>query len=477
MLLKAKIYFYLSSVFLLLVLAMPFVASGTSVSTLQTISSGTLSFLDTPGNFSFSSLATSESAQQASYIPATGASSTGDLIVQDLRFDGGFSVTLQATTFQNATGDYFPCSSYSFVTFTTDASDVEKSENIIPGTPAVRASYDGDSADGETYTELTATGGDANTCEAVKILDGNANDTQGRIGTWKVYIAYGQEIKAFAPIGTYTSTAVFTLIDDTTSSSVFDSDITLANAVPATNGQIVALDGGSELAFFSEINLPEYDGNTTIDVIGDLCSDSGFSTCTEAVRLTDIYADNNAGEDIAIEVTQNALYDNAVTTLSVADRGTVYFRARLVEQSGASPETKTSTNSLSYTMNLSTGDAWDPVDDDGDTATVLTAPAAFARTHGAHTLDDDDNYDWFAVSLTSGNRYAFEGVSGSGDAYGELYSDSEGTTLVASDDDSGEGSMFDISYTAASTATYYLRVRCFTIGASCAYTLEYQDDS
>jgi len=120
------------------------------------------------------------------------------------------------------------------------------------------------------------------------------------------------------------------------------------------------------------------------------------------------------------------------------------------------------------------GDAWDPGDNTGAGASNLGAPNATDQTHGPHTLSAGDYYDWYAVYLTSGLKYNFNTVGGTGDDYAELFSDTAGNNLLATDDDSGGNYQFSLTYTATATGWYYLRVRTYYLGQSAAHTLHYK---
>jgi len=84
-----------------------------------------------------------------------------------------------------------------------------------------------------------------------------------------------------------------------------------------------------------------------------------------------------------------------------------------------------------------------------------------------------DAADWYRVDLVAGVTYHFDTVGGSGDDYGQLYSDAAGTVQVAFNDDGGGGLQFSLDYTAASTQRYYLKVRTYTAGASWSGSLRY----
>ncbi len=128
------------------------------------------------------------------------------------------------------------------------------------------------------------------------------------------------------------------------------------------------------------------------------------------------------------------------------------------------------------TSGTSSGDAWDPGDNAGSGATTLTASTTL-QAHGPHTLSATDGYDWFKCYLQSGQTYVFHTQGSSGDNYGELYSDSAGSTRVAYNDDDGGDLQFFITYVPSATGWYYLRVRGWSVGSSLQYVLNYQQTS
>lgn len=130
---------------------------------------------------------------------------------------------------------------------------------------------------------------------------------------------------------------------------------------------------------------------------------------------------------------------------------------------------------LSYNVSSdsNTDDAYDPADDLVGGATNLATPGVGFSPHGPHTLSSTDDYDWFRFDLVAGDEYNFTAQLGTGDTYGELYSDA-GITRVGYDDDSGGGLMFGVNYTPLSSGTYYFRARCFSVGTDCSYTFQVQ---
>ena len=104
-------------------------------------------------------------------------------------------------------------------------------------------------------------------------------------------------------------------------------------------------------------------------------------------------------------------------------------------------------------------DEWDSTDDTPAGATELT-PTTTVQTHGQHSLDACDPYDFFKVKMTAGRTYIFE-TTGSGDTYGEIFDSTltNNAHCVAFDDDGGTNSNFKIIFTPKVSQTYYLRIR------------------
>jgi len=117
-------------------------------------------------------------------------------------------------------------------------------------------------------------------------------------------------------------------------------------------------------------------------------------------------------------------------------------------------------------------DTWDTADDTATNGTWLI-PATGNQSHGPHTVSSTDPYDWFRINMTAGYIYYFKTV-GSGDNYGQLYSDSAGTNMVTYNDNGGNGTnQFFFFYTAVNTQTYYLRIRHSSAGGTWSGSLNY----
>ena len=110
-----------------------------------------------------------------------------------------------------------------------------------------------------------------------------------------------------------------------------------------------------------------------------------------------------------------------------------------------------------YTLNVTGPEP----DDHGDTAGTATTVAVGSSTDGdIHWFGD---VDWFRIDATDGETYIFETVLRSNpDTYITLYA-ADGTTVLATDDDSGTGRASRIEYTANSTGALYVVVEGFDL--------------
>ncbi len=120
-------------------------------------------------------------------------------------------------------------------------------------------------------------------------------------------------------------------------------------------------------------------------------------------------------------------------------------------------------------------DEWDPLDDAVEGATDLGSPGVDEGMHGPHTLSSSDEADWFRFSLEEENTYEFYSA-GFSDTVGDLYA-SDGTTVVASNDESEGDINFQIRYTPLESGIFYLKVRLFEVGYEGAYDLHYANRS
>lgn len=109
-----------------------------------------------------------------------------------------------------------------------------------------------------------------------------------------------------------------------------------------------------------------------------------------------------------------------------------------------------------------------PRDDHSDSpsgATTITVNGASI----SGSIEVGGDVDYFSFATTSGQRYTIS-TGGAMDTYLQLY-DTNGTTLLAEDDDSGSGTLSLISWTAPSSSRFYVRVSHFRSSGTGSYTL------
>ena len=96
------------------------------------------------------------------------------------------------------------------------------------------------------------------------------------------------------------------------------------------------------------------------------------------------------------------------------------------------------------------------------TDAAANASTAYALTAGQTaegTLASTGDHDWYRVDLVAGQSYTFAmvgtGVNNVRDTYLRLYAPG-GSTIVAQDDNGLQGANSVVTYTAASTGSYYI---------------------
>lgn len=105
------------------------------------------------------------------------------------------------------------------------------------------------------------------------------------------------------------------------------------------------------------------------------------------------------------------------------------------------------------------GDSYEPDD--------TYASAKFARIDGTalanHNFHVAGDYDWFKFHVCAGVQYVIEtfNLGYSGDTYLQLY-DTNGTTVLREDDDSGDGLASRIEWRAPAGGLYYVKVRHYS---------------
>ncbi len=100
-------------------------------------------------------------------------------------------------------------------------------------------------------------------------------------------------------------------------------------------------------------------------------------------------------------------------------------------------------------------DACPPPDDHGDTCTSATAIAR-NQCNELGNIGSQDDDDYFKVSLPSSGNWTVY-TEGSTDTYGTIFNSN--CTSLKSNDDTGDGSNFKITYSVTSAGSYYIRVR------------------
>jgi hypothetical protein len=163
-----------------------------------------------------------------------------------------------------------------------------------------------------------------------------------------------------------------------------------------------------------------------------------------------LYSDSAGNTDVASD-DQSGADDNFLIDYKPSVSGDYYLKV----------SASVSGNFADYTLKyIMVEDQWDPGDDTGSGATVLT-PTVTEQMHGPHTLSTNDLSDWFHIAMVAGSTYQFEtsvAAPAEQDTRGKLYSDASGTAQVAIDDDSGEFDNFRIVYTPSVSGDYYLLV-------------------
>ena len=104
------------------------------------------------------------------------------------------------------------------------------------------------------------------------------------------------------------------------------------------------------------------------------------------------------------------------------------------------------------------GDAYEP-----DSSYLLAKPIVRNDLPQSRTLSDDYDEDWIKFDAVSGTTYTIE-TQGSTDTYIDLFG-TNGTSLLLSDDDSGDGFNAKIVWTCPASGTYYFVVAGWDVGS------------
>ena len=152
--------------------------------------------------------------------------------------------------------------------------------------------------------------------------------------------------------------------------------------------------------------------------------------------------DDDGGEGLASRIVWAAPGD-----------GTYYVRVRHYDSSRYGPNTR-------YDLSVratasSSADSYEPDNNASQARSISTDGSR--QTHNFHVAGDND---WVWFHATAGTQYTIEtsNLGSSSDTYMYLY-DHDGTTILAQDDDGGEGLASRIVWAAPGDGTYYVRVQ------------------
>ncbi|PIU13223.1 MAG: hypothetical protein COT21_02340, partial [Hadesarchaea archaeon CG08_land_8_20_14_0_20_51_8] len=113
--------------------------------------------------------------------------------------------------------------------------------------------------------------------------------------------------------------------------------------------------------------------------------------------------------------------------------------------------------SMIYARPVAAADAYEP-DNSPATATTISIDGIAQ----SHTIDPAGDVDYVKFSATSGTEYTIETTLGTcTDTYIYLY-DTDGTSIIDYDDDSGEGYASQIIWTCMSSGNYYVKIRHYS---------------
>ena len=113
-------------------------------------------------------------------------------------------------------------------------------------------------------------------------------------------------------------------------------------------------------------------------------------------------------------------------------------------------------------------DTYEPDESATDYTSLTVTPASQSQ---AHTLHNGSDQDWYRFYGYAGRIYHFEST-GNSDTFIRLYQ-SDGTTLLASDDEDGAGSNFLLDYAPTATGYYLIKVTPYSSYYAGAYTFVY----
>ncbi len=117
----------------------------------------------------------------------------------------------------------------------------------------------------------------------------------------------------------------------------------------------------------------------------------------------------------------------------------------------------------------------EPADDHGDSYGNATSVSANSSTSGDIEIEND--IDYFNFSATSGHTYTIETTLGTLDDSDITLYDTNGLSVIDSDDDSGSGAASKLVWTCTDTGTYYIMVEGHFYASIGTYTLNISAES
>ncbi len=242
--------------------------------------------------------------------------------------------------------------------------------------------------------------------------------------------------------GSSASTGPYSLTISTSTLAVDDhSDVLGITATPLTSGTAVAgsLETARDHDYFSIVIT----GVSTLNRIRLTAATTGTTDTVGTVY-------NSAGTQIR-HVT--AFQRNFNLSVVISENGTYYVRVRGFVDSSVNVATG------DYSLTVTTEDiADDHASELGTGATAVTSGTAVAGS-----IEVAGDVDFFSIAVTGASSSSpvslTAGTTGSTDTYGVLF-DSDGTQL-ASNDDGGSSTNFNIVHSITENGTYYIRVGGF----------------
>jgi len=136
------------------------------------------------------------------------------IVIEDLRFKGGFSLQIVAEKMINKSGPgSLPVENIGLLTFHENKEGMKKQSRVTAETSPVKATLNGDPSKTENYKMFESSQENSNLSLPLTILNGNVTrEGKGRIGQWEVYPAFKLKLPANLTPGTYAGKVTYTLL-------------------------------------------------------------------------------------------------------------------------------------------------------------------------------------------------------------------------------------------------------------------------